>query len=251
MTKLSVNINKLATLRNARGKNNPDLVSSALKLIRLGAQGITVHPRPDERHIRRRDVFELAASLRKEAPGLEFNIEGYPSDDFIEMVIAVGADQCTLVPDPPEAITSNAGWNVAANRDLLREVAKKLRAAHIRSSVFVDPETVTADDYQALASFGIDRIELYTERYAETYGTPENGPVLDLYAKSARQARAAGLGLNAGHDLTSENLTALVRAIPDLDEVSIGHALVVDALWFGFRETLTRYLQAIKLGSKG
>lgn len=247
MTKLSININKLATLRNSRGKNNPDVVASALELLKLGAEGITVHPRPDERHIRRRDVYDLRKALPK---GVEFNIEGYPSDDFLEMVIEVKAEQCTLVPDPPEALTSNAGWDVKANAELLRAVGARLRAAGVRSSVFVDPATITADDYQALKSFGIDRVELYTERYAETFGTDENAEVLAEYARSAQEAHDAGLGINAGHDLTSQNLTALVRAIPFLDEVSIGHALVCDALWLGFRETIQRYLRAIREGSK-
>ena len=245
-TKLSININKLATIRNARGKNNPDIVASALELLKLGAQGITVHPRPDERHIRRKDVYDLRSSLPRD---VEFNIEGYPSDEFLDMVIEVEAHQCTLVPDPPEALTSNAGWDVKANLERLKEVGAKLKKAGVRSSVFVDPETVTADDYRTLKSFGIDRVELYTETYAETFGRPENLIVLEKYARSAKDARNAGLGINAGHDLTSQNLTALVRAIPFLDEVSIGHALVCDALWLGFRETIQRYLRAIKEGS--
>lgn len=246
MTKLSININKLATLRNSRGKNNPDVVGSALRLIDLGAEGITVHPRPDERHIRRQDVYDLKDALSAQAPTIEFNIEGYPSEDFLKMVIEVDADQCTLVPDPPEALTSNAGWRVRENADLLRAVGQRLREAGVRSSVFVDPETVTADDYRSLSEFGIDRVELYTEKYAETFGTPAQSAVLASYARSACEARSAGLGLNAGHDLTSDNLTALCRAIPDLDEVSIGHALVSDALWWGFEQTIQRYLAAIR-----
>lgn len=249
-TKLSININKLATLRNSRGKNNPDLVASALKLIELGAEGITVHPRPDERHIRRADVYELKAALAKHAPGLEFNIEGYPSDDFLKMVEDVAADQCTLVPDPPDALTSNAGWRVKENADLLKRVGARLKANGIRSSVFVDPQTITADDYKLLKSFGIDRVELYTERYAETFGRSENRNVLAIYKASAEEARRAGLGLNAGHDLTAENLPALIRAIPWIDEVSIGHALVCDALWNGFETTVRAYLNAIKAGSQ-
>lgn len=245
-TKLSININKLATLRNSRGKSNPDLVESALKLIALGAQGITVHPRPDERHIRRQDVYDLRSALAKHAPSTELNIEGYPSDDFLKMVEDVKADQCTLVPDPPEALTSNAGWNVKQNSPLLKKVGERLSAKNVRSSVFVDPQTTSADDYRLLKSFKIDRIELYTERYAETFGQPENRDVLKLYQESAQQAHAAGLGINAGHDLTDKNLTDLVRAIPWLDEVSIGHALVCDALWTGFPATVQNYLSAIK-----
>lgn len=245
-TKLSININKLATLRNARGKNNPDLVNSALRLIELGAEGITIHPRPDERHIRRQDVYDLRKALTEKAPHIEFNIEGYPSSDFLKMVEDVKAEQCTLVPDPPEAITSNAGWMVQPNAKLLKQVGERLKSRGIRSSVFVDPQTITAQDYKDLKSFGIDRVELYTERFAETFGHKENASVLNNYARSAKEAREAGLGLNAGHDLTSENLTALIKAIPDIDEVSIGHALVADALWYGFEVTIQRYLDAIK-----
>jgi pyridoxine 5-phosphate synthase len=162
------------------------------------------------------------------------------------MVEAVHADQCTLVPDPPEALTSNAGWSVEKNRELLSKVGRRLKLKGIRSSVFVDPETISKKDYEALKSFGIDRVELYTERYAKTFGQKENASVLADYARSAKEAHEAGLGINAGHDLTSENLTAFVRAIPHLDEVSIGHALVADALWLGFSETIQRYLSAIR-----
>ena len=164
------------------------------------------------------------------------------------MVEDVEADQCTLVPDPPEAITSNAGWDVQKNRELLEKVGRRLKAKGIRSSVFVDPETVTKRDYESLKSFGVDRVELYTERYAETFGTIENASVLRDYARSAKEAHHAGLGLNAGHDLTSDNLGPFVKAIPELDEVSIGHALVSDALWLGFGETIQRYLRAIRDG---
>ena len=244
-TKLSVNINKLATLRNARGKNNPDLVESALKLIELGAEGITVHPRPDERHIRKQDVYDLKKALKTNAPTIEFNIEGYPSDDFLKMVIEVKADQCTLVPDPPDAITSNAGFIVSESQEILKKVGSTLKAAGVRSSVFVDPKTTSAQDLRDLKSFGIDRIELYTEAYAETFGTAKNADILKDYARTAQQAHEAGLGINAGHDLTDENLTDFVRAVPHLDEVSIGHALVCDALWNGFEKTLKSYLGAI------
>ena len=245
-TKLSININKLATLRNSRGKNNPDLVMSALRLIELGAEGITVHPRPDERHIRRFDVYDLKKAISQKAPHIEFNIEGYPSDDFLTMVEDVHADQCTLVPDPPEALTSNAGWLVRQNAELLKKVGARLKAKGIRSSVFVDPQTTTKEDFELLKSAGIDRVELYTERYAETFGEPENKQVLETYRRAAEQARDAGLGINAGHDLTDDNLPALIQAIPWIDEVSIGHALVCDALWNGFDSTVQSYLHALE-----
>ncbi len=250
MTKLSVNVNKLATLRNARGKNNPDVLASSLKLIELGAEGITVHPRPDGRHIRHTDVYALKAGIDAKHPGLEFNIEGYPSEDFLQMVEEVAPAQCTLVPDPPDAITSNAGWNVRENLALLELVAKRMKAKKIRTSVFVDPETVTKDEYKLLAQIGIDRVELYTERFAETHGHANGDKVLREYAESAAAARDAGLGINAGHDLSLENLTALITAIPWTAEVSIGHALVCDALWLGFEDTLRRYLKCIHDGQR-
>lgn len=250
MTKLSVNVNKLATLRNARGKNNPDVLASSLKLIELGAEGITVHPRPDERHIRNSDVYALKAAIDAKHPGLEFNIEGYPSEDFLKMVEKVEPAQCTLVPDPPDAITSNAGWKVRENLALLEAVAKRMKARRVRTSVFVDPATTSKDEYELLAKIGIDRVELYTERFAETYGHAEADAVLAVYVEGAAWARDAGLGVNAGHDLSLENLTALIRAIPWTAEVSIGHALVCDALWLGFETTIRRYLKCIEDGAR-
>lgn len=254
MTKLSINVNKLATIRNARGKNNPDVVASSLELINLGAEGITVHPRPDERHIRHSDVYELKAAIDAEHPGLEFNIEGFPSEDFLKMVEEVKPAQCTLVPDPPDAITSNAGWNVKENAVLLEGVAKRMIAKKIRTSVFVDPATMTVEDYRLLKRIGIDRVELYTERFAETHDHPDDpkiGPaVLKEYVASASLARDAGLGINAGHDLSLDNLTALITAIPWIDEVSIGHALICDALWLGFGETVQEYLKCIADGTR-
>lgn len=247
MTKLSINVNKLATLRNSRGKNNPDVLNAALKLVSLGAEGITVHPRPDERHIRRSDVYALKKALDAKHPGLEFNIEGYPSDDFLKMVEEVKPAQCTLVPDPPEAITSNAGWIVENHQELLADVAKRMQAVGVRTSVFVDPLTTDVDDYKTLAAIGIDRVELYTERFAEH---PEDAAVVASYVEAATRARDAGLGVNAGHDLSLENLTTLIREIPWCDEVSIGHALVCDALWIGFAETIQRYLKCIEDGSR-
>lgn len=245
MTKLSVNVNKLATLRNSRGKNNPDVLKGALDLVRFGAEGITVHPRPDERHIRRSDVYALAKAVKT----VEFNVEGYPSDDFLDMVVDVKPAQATLVPDPPEALTSNAGWKVTENRELLRKVAARLKAAGIRSSVFVDPQTMNDDEYRLLKSIGIDRVELYTERYAEEHAGPHREAVLGDYERAARLSRDGGLGVNAGHDLNLDNLTDLIRRIPWIDEVSIGHALVCDALYLGFEETIRRYLKCIRDGA--
>ncbi|MEK7354966.1 MAG: pyridoxine 5'-phosphate synthase [Bdellovibrionota bacterium] len=246
MTSLSVNVNKLATLRNSRGKNNPDVVKGALDLIRFGAQGITVHPRPDERHIRRSDVY----ALKKVVTAVELNIEGYPSEDFIAMVLDVTPAQATLVPDPPEAITSNAGWQVTPNQALLKKVATQLKTAGIRSSVFVDPATMKDEEYKTLKTIGVDRVELYTERFAEEFPGPHRERVLAEYERAARLARDAGLGVNAGHDLSLENLSGLIAKIPWIDEVSIGHALVCDALYLGLEETVRRYLACIEEGSK-
>ena len=253
MTLLSVNVNKLATLRNSRGKNNPDVVKGALDILRFGAQGITVHPRPDERHIRRKDVYALKAALDHynvdgHGAAIELNIEGYPSDDFLKMVEEVQPGQCTLVPDPPEAITSNAGWQVRKNQELLAHVAERLTNAEVRSSVFVDPFEMEDGEYELLKDIGVDRIELYTERFAETFGTPEGPAVLARYKRASVLARDAGLGINAGHDLSLENLTGLIREIPWIAEVSIGHALICDALYLGLEETVKRYLGCIWKG---
>lgn len=242
MTKLSVNVNKLATLRNSRGKNNPDVIKGALDIISYGGEGITVHPRPDERHIRKTDVYEL----KKHLGTTELNVEGYPSDDFIRMILEVKPAQVTLVPDPPHVLTSNAGWRVKENEALLRDVTTRLKTSGARVSVFIDPETMQEDEYQLLREIGVDRVELFTERYAETYSTPEHAAVLAKYREAAERARAAGLGVNAGHDLNTENLTALIRAIPWIEEVSIGHALICDALYWGLKETVARYLKCIR-----
>ncbi len=242
MTKLSVNVNKLATLRNSRGKNIPDVIKGALDIINYGGQGITVHPRPDERHIRRADVYEL----KKRIGATELNVEGYPSDDFIRMILEVKPAQVTLVPDPPHVLTSNAGWRVKENEALLREVTAGLKGSGARVSVFIDPQTMQEDEYHILKEAGVDRVELFTEKYADTYATPEHESVLAQYREAAEHARTAGLGVNAGHDLNTENLTALIRAIPWIDEVSIGHALICDALYWGLKETVARYLKCIR-----
>ena len=240
-TRLSVNVNKLATIRNSRGKNNPDVLATSLDIVKFGAEGITVHPRPDERHIRRSDVYALRPKL-----DVEFNIEGYPSDDFLDMVTEVEADQCTLVPDPPNVLTSNAGWKVVENKLLLKHAVEKLHSAGVRVSIFVDPRTVTEDDFKVMKELGVDRIELYTEEYAESYPTSRRDEVTAVYKKTAEMARAHGIGINAGHDLNTENLKHLVQAIPFIDEVSIGHALICDALYWGLEATIKKYLDCLK-----
>jgi pyridoxine 5-phosphate synthase len=242
MTKLSVNVNKIATLRNARGKNTPDVLQVSLDLIKFGAQGITVHPRPDERHIRKTDVYELKKHL-----SVEFNIEGYPSDDFLQMVAEVKPAQCTLVPDPPEALTSNAGWRVCENADLLKKATEQLHAQGVRVSVFIDPATITDADFKKLKELHVDRIELYTEAFAEHFGSSLQEKTTHVYKVAAQKAQALGLGVNAGHDLNLINLKTLAHAIPFMDEVSIGHALVADALYLGFPDTIRRYLECLQI----
>ena len=236
MTRLSVNINKIATLRNARGGNLPDVERFAVDCERFGAQGITVHPRPDERHIRRSDVYALKGLVTT-----EFNIEGNPTEAFVQLVTEVRPTQVTLVPDSPEQLTSNHGWDTKADLEKLRGLAARFHAAGIRVSVFVDadPEMV---HYAKEA--GADRVELYTGPYAELYEEdPEKA--LEMYRPAAKQARKEGLGLNAGHDLNLRNLHAFVSAFPWVDEVSIGHALVADALYLGIEETIKQYRNAL------
>lgn len=237
MTRLSVNINKIATLRNARGENNPDVVATALDIEAFGAQGITVHPRPDERHIRRADVRALAPAI-----STEFNIEGYPSADFIELVTSVKPAQVTLVPDAPDTITSNSGWDVEANRTFLTDVVRQFKDAGIRVSIFVNPDET---QIKAAASVGADRVELYTKHYADDYDS-DPAAAIAPYIVAAKAARDAGLGLNAGHDLSLKNLKYFHDNIPWLDEVSIGHALICDALYLGLRQTVKSYLECLK-----
>lgn len=232
MTLLSVNVNKFATLRNARGGNNPDVLKAALDCLRFGAHGITVHPRPDERHIRRTDVWAIAGAITA-----EFNIEGYPSEDFLEMVCAVKPAQCTLVPDPPDALTSNAGWDTLRHRDYLRDVVARLHAAGVRVSIFCETDL---DLVEGAAETGTDRIELYTEPYAAHYAADRAQAVAPFRAAAIR-AHEVGLGLNAGHDLSLENLAYFHAEVPHLLEVSIGHALVCDALYLGLEKTIQAY----------
>lgn len=239
MTKLSVNINKVATIRNARGGNMPDLVSVANDCERFGAEGITVHPRPDERHIRYRDVYDL-----RQVVTTEFNIEGYPSDKFIDMVLEVCPAQVTLVPDPPEAITSNNGWDTVKNVDFLNIVCTRFKAKGIRVSIFVNPDPAMVEH---AVDCGADRVELYTESYAKNYTNGREDAIAD-FIKAAEAAQRVGLGLNAGHDLNLENLEYFVSMIPNLQEVSIGHALICDALYYGLENTIQMYLRAIRNG---
>ena len=237
MTRLSVNINKIATLRNARGGNVPDVLKAATAIESFGAEGITVHPRPDERHIRYSDVRALKPLVRT-----EFNIEGNPIESFRDLVLEVVPTQVTLVPDAHDAITSNAGWNCLANREFLGSMCKLFHSRGIRVSIFIDP-----DPAQAIAAreCGADRVELYTAAYAEGFeSNPEKA--VAPYLATAKAARQAGLGLNAGHDLNLQNLRYFVRSIPWTDEVSIGHAIISDALYFGLQETVRRYLQEVR-----
>ena len=237
MTKLSVNINKIATLRNARGGNNPDVVRVALDCERFGAQGITVHPRPDERHIRHQDVFDLRPQL-----STEFNIEGYPSEDFCNLVIKVKPAQVTLVPDAPDQLTSNHGWDTKNNIEFLTPIVKRFKDAGIRVSIFIDPDKEMADYAKQI---GADRVELYTEPYASQYATDREKAIAP-FIEAACHCREIGLGLNAGHDLSLQNLAYFHACIPWVDEVSIGHALICDALYLGLRETIKEYLNCLK-----
>lgn len=237
MTRLSVNINKVATLRNARGENNPDLVHFALVCERAGADGITVHPRPDERHIRRSDVPKL-----KKAIATELNIEGYPSDDFINLVCDVRPAQVTLVPDAPGQLTSNHGWDVIENDKMLREIVARFKKEGIRVSIFVDPDPEQVHHAKLV---GADRVELYTKSYADNY-TDDRESAIAPFLVAAEAARDAGLGLNAGHDLSLENLYYFHQCIPWTDEVSIGHAIICDALYLGIEETIRRYQECLE-----
>jgi len=238
MTKLSVNINKIATLRNSRGGNTPNVLAAALACERFGAEGITVHPRPDERHIRYQDVYDLKAEITT-----EFNIEGNCQEQkFIDLVLANSPTQVTLVPDALGQITSNHGWDTIKNRDYLKDMVKLFKDKGIRVSIFVDPDV---DMVEAAAETGTDRIELYTEAYAEGFGF-DSAAAVAPYFHAAKKAQEVGLGLNAGHDLDLNNLKYFNEHIPGLLEVSIGHALISDALYLGLEETIKRYLASLK-----
>lgn len=237
MTRLSVNINKFATLRNSRGGNNPDVVRAALDCERYGAQGITVHPRPDERHIRYSDVMAL-----KDVVTTEFNIEGYPDDRYMEIIERVRPTQATLVPDPPEILTSNAGWDTVKHHDFLTEILGQLKSWGVRTSIFVDTESI---NIEGAAKVGTDRIELYTEPYASDFAKDPEAAVAP-YVRAAQIAANLGLEINAGHDLSLENLRFLKERLPRLDEVSIGHALICDALYLGLENSIQMYLQQLQ-----
>ena len=237
MTRLSVNINKIALLRNARGGNMPDVLKAALDCETFGAQGITVHPRPDERHIRYSDVRTLRPALKT-----EFNIEGNPTGSFTALVCEVVPDQVTLVPDAPDALTSNAGWDTVRNFGFLSRVCEAFRSRGIRTSIFIDPEPEMAEGAKRC---GADRVELYTAAYAEMYPSDKQKAIAP-YLETAEKARQLGLGLNAGHDLNLDNLSYFIRTIPWTDEVSIGHALICDALYMGLETAIGRYLSAIQ-----
>ncbi len=237
MTKLSVNINKVATIRNARGGNNPDVLKVAVDCEKFGAQGITVHPRPDERHIRYQDVRDIKPLITT-----EFNIEGNPIDKYIKLVLEVKPTQVTLVPDADNQITSNHGWDTVANKGFLTDVIGQFKEAGIRTSIFVDAEPKMVE---AACMCGTDRIELYTEPYAAGYEANRE-EAIKPFIEAAEVAREVGLGLNAGHDLSLQNLTYFHQNIPWLDEVSIGHALICDALYFGLEDTIKRYLACLK-----
>jgi len=233
VTRLSVNINKLATLRNARGGNLPDILKAAKDIERFGAQGITVHPRPDERHIRYKDVYDL-----KPIVTTEFNIEGYPSNQFIDLVLKVKPQQATLVPDAPGLITSNAGWNTIKYEATLKDTVQALKAAKIRVSLFIDPDEKMIE---GAAKLGAERIELYTGPYAEHYAANKEKAITP-YLLAAKKAKELGLGINAGHDLNLDNLKYLKQNLCQLDEVSIGHALICDAIYLGLENTVQLYL---------
>lgn len=236
MTRLSININKFATLRNARGGNKPDVIKAAKDCERFGGQGITVHPRPDERHIRYSDVLELSKTVTT-----EFNIEGYPDDRYMELVKRVKPAQATLVPDPPDVITSNAGWDTIRNESMLREIITELNQEGIRTSIFIDP---VPEMIEGAAKVGANRVELYTESYASGYLSNKEAAIKP-YLEAANVARDAGLGLNAGHDLDLDNLGYLKENIPWLDEVSIGHALICDAIYYGLENVIQLYLKEL------
>ena len=237
MTKLSVNINKIATIRNARGGNTPNVVEAAINCERFGAEGVTVHPRPDERHIRYSDVDDLAKVVKT-----EFNIEGYPCESFMKLVKDTKPHQVTLVPDPPEALTSNAGWDTITHKELLTKIVKEFKDCGIRVSIFLNPDPELV---KHAADTGCDRIELYTESYATGYATDKESAI-EPFVKTAIEAQKYGLGINAGHDLSLENLKYFAQNVPNLLEVSIGHALISDALYLGLENTVQLYLRELK-----
>ena len=232
MIHLSVNLNKVALIRNSRGRNFPDLLQVAQDCVRYGADGITLHPRPDERHARQQDIRELKPALN-----VELNVEGYPSEEFLALIEATKPAQATLVPDPPEALTSSAGWDTLTHETFLRDVVARIQAAGVRASIFIETDLARIDKARDI---GTDRVELYTEAYATEFAQG-NRYAVEPYVQAGQHAKAIGLGLNAGHDLNLHNLAFFAKKLPILDEVSIGHALVCDALYLGLAETIRRY----------
>jgi pyridoxine 5-phosphate synthase len=241
MTKLSININKIATIRNARGENTPNVVQVAIDCERFGAQGITVHPRPDERHITLKDVYDLKGVVKT-----EFNIEGFPDERFMKIIRDIQPAQATLVPDPPNVLTSNTGWDVIQNESFLKEILAELKEMGVRTSLFLNPEL---NQLERVKNVGADRIEFYTGPYAENY-TKNKEVAIREYVEVAKEVIKLGIGINAGHDLSLENLAYLIREIPEIDEVSIGHALISDALYLGLENTIQRYLYEIEKGQQ-
>ncbi|HTO36805.1 MAG TPA: pyridoxine 5'-phosphate synthase [Brumimicrobium sp.] len=237
MAKLSVNINKVATIRNARGGNTPNVKQIAIDCEKFGADGITIHPRPDERHITTKDVYDL-----KEVVTTEFNIEGYPDERFMKLIEEIRPAQATLVPDPPHVLTSNAGWDTVKNKDFLKDICAKISSWGVRTSIFVD---TNLENIRGAKETGVDRIELYTGPFADDYNEDRNKAIAE-YITAAELAHELGLGINAGHDLSLDNLAFFSQSIPNLAEVSIGHALISDALYLGLEETIKRYNMLLK-----
>tara|TARA_B100000749_G_scaffold84052_1_gene63901 strand:- start:46749 stop:47513 length:765 start_codon:yes stop_codon:yes gene_type:complete len=250
MTLLSVNVNKVATLRNARGQNNPNLRQVTTDLLEYGAQGITVHPRPDQRHIKKQDVYELKELLTHynttNNTHIEFNIEGFPSPDFIELIQEVQPEQVTLVPDPPDAITSNAGWDCTHNKEFLIPIVETLHKFGARVSLFVDPIDVDPAFVEAFVGTQAERAELYTESFAKQFADGNKEAAISAYRKAADALLERGIELNAGHDLDLHNVGYLTRNIPEIKEVSIGHALICESLYLGFKTTISNYLSELK-----
>ncbi|WP_199609569.1 pyridoxine 5'-phosphate synthase [Flocculibacter collagenilyticus] len=237
-TIFSVNLNKIALLRNSRGRDYPSVVNFAERALQYGCKGLTLHPRPDQRHARPQDCYNLAKLLEK-YPDAELNLEGYPTDDFIDLVINSGAHQCTLVPDAPDQLTSDHGWDMHSQVELLLPVIAKLKAANIRTSIFIDPDAQQC----ALAHLtGTDRVELYTEGYAQAFGTDKQHAMLTQYAAASQAALDTGIAVNAGHDLNLDNLAVFLSHVPSVSEVSIGHAVIVEALQFGWQQVIERYV---------
>ncbi len=241
MTKLSINLNKIALLRNSRGANFPKVLDFAELCVKYGAHGVTVHPRPDQRHATYEDVQDLA-DFRNQHPDIELNIEGYPTEDFLATVLSARPDQCTLVPDEPNQVTSDHGWDTVARGEFLKPIIEILKSAGIRTSIFLDPDPGLIE---SAAQIGADRVELYTEAYAKAYGTSEQDDVFETYRVTSELARNAGLKLNAGHDLNQQNLQKFLT-IPEILEVSIGHALTIEALLDGYERTVRAYVEIVE-----